>query len=328
MSADATLTAGPRPAVAAPAGLRYGILAAVIYADLFRFPLTPGEVHRGVVAEVATRAEVADAIRHDPELRRRLEVTDGYIHLRGHGAHLESRREQARRTDALVARHRRVLAHLGRIPFLRMLAFSGGTSHRNSTGEGEDLDLFVVTEPGRSWLVYGLIVLLARIHRCRPVICANYVVDLDHLAIPRRDLFTAHELLYVRPVTDARVRRTLLAANGWIFHTYPNATGVPPANILDGEDPGRTRQRLERGLAPLWPLAERVMHRFLGTWIRRKAGGAVEDDVVLERGVLKLHLHDHRRPVVERFRAHLLANGVPLDWADRHAPLASPGSRP
>jgi len=328
VSDDAVITAGAPVERAVRADLRHGILAAVIYADLFRFPLTHGELHRGVVGEVATRVEVRDAVERDPELRRRLEVTDGFVHLRGHAAHLETRREQARRTDTLVARHRRVLAHLGRIPFLRMLAFSGGTSHRNSTGEGEDLDLFVVTEPGRSWLVYGLIVLLARLHRCRPVICANYVVDLAHLAIPRRDLFTAHELLYVRPVTDPGVRRALLAANGWVFRRYPNATGVPPADVLDGEDPARVRRRLERILAPLWPLAERLMRRVLGSWIRRKAGAAREDDVVLGRGVLKLHLHDHRRPVAERFRTHLLAHGVPRHWADRHAPLATPGSRP
>jgi hypothetical protein len=208
-----------------------------------------------------------------------------------------------------------------------MLAFSGGTSHRNSSGPGEDLDLFVVTEPGRSWLVYAAIVLLARLHRCRPVICANYVVDLRNLAIPRQDFFTAHELLYVRPITDPPVRRQLLAANPWVFTRFPNATGVPPADILAGEDPRPVRTRLERALAPCWPLAEATARRLLLPWIRRKAGRAKEDDVVLAPGVLKLHLTDHRRPVVERFRAHLLAHGVPREWADRHAPLATPSSR-
>ena len=116
----------------------------------------------------------------------------------------------------------RVIAALAALPFVRSLALSGGTAHRNSRG-GDDIDLFVVTAAGRVFTTYTLLFLASRLTRTRGVVCPNYLVDENNLQIVyHHDLFTAHQALSLVPIAGLETFQRFVDANrDWVRDFYP-----------------------------------------------------------------------------------------------------------
>ena len=61
----------------------------------------------------------------------------------------------------------------------------------------------------------------------------------------------------------------------------------------------------EIALAPVAPLLESALRSVWRVRLRRRACAAARPDVVLADGILKLHLSDYRRRVMDRFAARL-----------------------
>ena len=284
------------------------ILRTVIYADLFDSPIAIDSLHRDLIGCRATREQVESCLDEDPWLRDRVVRRQDVVLLKGREALADRRRQQREETRALVQRNRRLLGLLSLVPFLRMLAFSGGTSHENSPGR-PDLDLFIVTARGRVWAVYGIVVLLTRLCGCRRTICANYFVDTNHLCLPRPgDLFTGHQLLFVKPLTGAVWANRLLEQNPWIGDLFPNAGTLSKEHLSPGHP------RLQRGceivLSPAWLLWEKIARRLFRPRIDRQAKASATADVLVDDGILKLHIQDRRAPAIARFRERLQKEGV------------------
>ena len=179
----------------------------------------------------------------------------------------------------------------------------------------DDIDLFIVTERGRAWSVYAMMVVLARALGCREVLCANFLVDVDHLSVPDRgDLFTGHEMMSLLPIHGAEVLREVVASNPWVADILPNAD---PRDRLElwqrGDLERRVARLLEVGAGPVGTVLERASRTVFGARIKRKARRG-NGDVVLKAGVLKLHTTDNRAGVVSRFKARLQEHGL---WSDR-----------
>ena len=181
----------------------WAILVTVAYADLFDAAITVDEAARTCVgarldgAEVRRRASarpLADLLSLDAA---------GHLTLRGREALVARRADGDRRTTALLATHERVIAWLASLPFVRMLALSGGTAHRNARG-GDDIDLFVVARAGRAYTAYTLLFIASTITRRRGIVCPNYLVDEDNLRIAyHHDLFTAHQAVSLVPIAGS-----------------------------------------------------------------------------------------------------------------------------
>lgn len=281
--------------------LRRAILDTVRYAALFDYPLRSDEIHWGLINLPATRDEVRHALESDLELRRVTSSVGEFVVLAGSEALPERRHRLADRHDRMIAGHRRRLRLLARLPWLRLLAFSGGTAHKNSP-EREDIDLFVVTERGRLFSVYAGIIVLSRLLRTRHLYCANYLVDANHLAFAARDLYTANQLIHLRPLERSAIVTPLWNENRWIETHFPNARPRPPERLWRTTDIERTAQRTIELL--LWPVAwllEAAARGVLLGRLRRKRALAPLSDVLLESGRLKLHFKDLKRATLRRF---------------------------
>jgi glycosyltransferase involved in cell wall biosynthesis len=281
----------------------WAILATVAYADLFDAAISVEEVARTCLG---ARVSCDDVRRRATTgaLASFLTVEDGgHLTLRGR-EHLVARRlEGIRLTRALLDRHHAVIAALATLPFIRMLALSGGTAHRNAHG-GDDIDLFVVAGAGRAYTAYTLLFLASRLTRTRGVVCPNYLVDEDHLAIVyHHDLFTAHQAISLVPIAGrATFARFTSANDAWVRAFYP---GYEPQAAVASLGRRRVQSVVERLLAPLGGPLERALR--IG-WRLRLAGRvarATGADVVLARGILKLHLSDHRVRVLDRYQERL-----------------------
>jgi hypothetical protein len=283
-SLPATLP-GPR-ASGRTAEVDRAILRTVLYASLFQAPLSLAELHRSLmdvgVDRLEIRARLARAF-----LRERVEVAGDRVYLRGREACLDLQRERRERTRRLLRRHRLLLRAVARVPFVRLVALSGACAHDNATASG--VDLFLVARRGRAWSVFLVVALLARVFGRRRTLSLNYVVDEDGQALPERDLFTAAEIVGLRPLSGGAAYLRFVEANAWVAERFPNFFWTRKEVV-------RTRAAgapwLERLLDAFpAPALEALARRVLGARFLRRWDGAA--GVVLSPHRLKLHPIDH-----------------------------------
>jgi glycosyltransferase involved in cell wall biosynthesis len=300
------------PAGSAPRGADprdWAIAATVAYADLFDAAITVEEIARSCLGLQLGAEEIRRRAAAAP-LASFLALDGEHLTFRGREALIPRRADGIQRTAALLERHRRVIAALAALPFIRMLALSGGTAHRNARG-GDDIDLFVVAAAGHVYTAYTMLFLASRLTRTRGVVCPNYLVDEDHLQIAyHHDLFTAHQALSLVPIAgQAAFDRFVDANRDWVRDFYPGYVPRPAAAHLE---PTRLQRIFERALDAWGGSIERLLAAGWRFHLGQRAARAPQADVVVSGGILKLHLSDHRRRVLARFEAKL--GGLRAEW--------------
>src|SRR5207247_7556090 len=117
----------------------------------------------------------------------------------------------------------------------------------------------------RVWTVTVAVLLVAKLLRRRRIVCANFVVADTHLWLEQQDLFTANQLISLRPLIGAELWDDFLAANPFVERLYPNAV-APPAGVdtIGQREPagrGRLKRLLEILLALPSPIVEPLCWR-------------------------------------------------------------------
>ena len=287
------------------------VLRSVVYASLFDYPLTLAQLRATLVEVSADEATVAAWWRHSEFLQAAIEHRDGWYFPAGRGdlVHTRSRREVLSRD--LLERDRRLIALVSRMPFVRMVAVSGSLAHLNAE-RSADLDLFVITAPHRVWSVTLSVLVIARLLGWRKRMCLNYVISEAALTIGPADLFSANQIIHLRPIVGHDVFAAFINANPFVRQFYPNfAVGEPKTS---------RPQDLETSI----PVFEKVARWIYGRHLARKsASWQSRDQVRLEPECLKLHTSSHRAETLRRFE-------MAVDAAVRHAnpaqqPVASAG---
>jgi hypothetical protein len=301
-------------------GPERAIARSVLYASLFDYPLSLAQLRQTLIEAALTPTEIVRIYDGCPALRTIVERRDGFFFPAGRHALVEERRRRETRSRAFVADHRRILTAICALPYVRMVALSGSIAHLNLDGAG-DLDLFVVTRRGRVWSVTVAIILLAKIFGRRRSICANFVLAENRLALDQPDLFTASQIIHLKPLVGAELFARLVDANPFVQRFYPNFHRAmaepfdPPIARMPGWI-GRTIERL--GAAPA-ALAERVCRSAYRRYLMRRAGGwQTPDQVRLDGDCLKLHTQSHRRSILERFDG-IVGDVVPEAGSGAHA---------
>ena len=288
------------------------ILQAVLYASVFDYPLTSEELWRSLPRHTTSIDAMRRAIDERPFLRDRIERIEGFYVPAGRRDLIDRRRQREQSSRAFLARHRRTLDMVCALPFTRLVAISGSLAHLNADDDA-DLDLFIVTKGPRVWTVAMSLVVLSRLMRRRKAVCANFLLSDAHLALDQHDLYTASQVLHLRPVIGADMLGRFIEANPFVAEWFPNSKrDRPPAFPLPTA--GWLR-RLKRPLeALLWipsGLIEATCRFVYGGHLRRRVSRwQSPDQVRLEPGCLKLHTHSHRKAVLEEL-ASLTADYAP-----------------
>jgi hypothetical protein len=309
----------PDPLLPVPAGLdprSWALLATVVYADLFDSPLPWKQALSATIGVEFDEPELR-RLAVSPALSHLVTVHPaGFLVLTGRETLVDAIPERERLTRTLLDRNRSTLSLLAALPFVRSLVISGGLAHRNP-GARPDVDLFVVAAAGRAYSAYSMIFLATKLTEKRQLICPNYVVDEHELAVVyHRDLFTAHQLVSSRPVSGVSSFAALCRANSaWVRRFFPAFADSPPRTSEPTKDTElRALQRLgELVLRPIGPALESLLRSAWRVRLRRRASGAPRADVVLSDGIMKLHLSDYRRRVMDRFDARLQALRAKLE---------------
>ncbi len=279
--------------------LHLGVLQALVYADLFDYPLTLPELHRYTVGVAASLSEVAQAVSPDSPLAPLVHRDGPFVMLAGREELAAVRRARAVHARRLWPRALTYARHLAALPFVRMVAVTGALAVDNVEAE-DDLDYLVVTETGYLWLCRALVIGLVRLAAQRgDVLCPNYFLSTAALYLADHSLFTAHELAQMVPVAGLDVYARMRRLNAWTARFLPNAVG-PPRTFHAG-----SRRRFAR--AAEWALRS-PLGRGLERWERTRKirifaqQGRGIPEVHFSAHHCKGHFHQHGRRTLEAFQ--------------------------
>jgi hypothetical protein len=288
------------------------VLRAVTYAALFDYPLTLRQL-RDSLDVVADEDTIVRWCRTGPLLQATVDYRDGLFFPRGRAGLAVTRARREAFSRQMLARDRRILSFVSAMPFVRMVALSGSLAHLNAEGVA-DLDLFVITSARRVWSVTLTILIVGRLLGWRKRLCLNYVISEQRMAIEPADLFSANQIIHLRPIAGPRTYRKFLDANPFVAARYPNFKYQTSDQIRDAGTTWLERV-LSLGIAQV---AERAARALYGWHLRRRSKTwRSSEQVRLEPECLKLHTSSHRAATLARFEEAMVAA----------CPLSVPGLR-
>ena len=289
--------------------VRRAILNTLIYADLFDYALTGDEIHRYLIGQTAPPADVTAMLNRDGELRAQIAQTGDRFHLRSRRLFAHIRRERVAASAELWPVARRYGAWIARLPFVRLVAVTGALAMNNARA-GDDIDLFILAQPGRLWLcrllVLGVVKLAARRGH---TLCPNFLLSTGRLRLSERNLFTAHEVVQMVPLEPSPWYRAFIDANCWVADFLPSAHPgktpeagpVPPpqsrASKLEGLLSTRFFDPVER-----WEMRRKL--RRLSLRLDREGGS-----VAFSRDECRGHFAAHDARVLAAYRQRLAEFG-------------------
>jgi hypothetical protein len=254
----------------APQSVKAAVLCTLAYADLFDYPLTSAEVHRYLVGVEADLPAV-DGWLNNGRTPGCLVRSGAYFALSGREEIVDIRRARAGAAAELWPVAVRYAEAIARLPFVRMTAVTGALAVDNAE-PGDDVDYLIVTAPDRLWLCRAMIIhfVVKPAERQGITLCPNYLLSERALAGFDHNLFTAHEIVQMVPVTGHGTYRRICQLNGWAARFLPNAYGHPRSIAASGQPARGPLRRAEPllqspagGWLEHWEM-KRKIHRFHG----------------------------------------------------------------
>ncbi len=294
----------PAPAETAPLSRSEKAIAeSVLYGSLFDYPLTLAQLRQSLIESAQTPSEILQAYDRSPALQSLIAYQDGFFFPAGRVDLIDERKRREARSRAFLRRHSRFLSLVCVLPYVEMVALSGSIAHLNLDGDG-DLDLFIVTRGPRVWSTTVLVVVLAKLTGRRRIVCANFVLADSRLALEQQDLFSASQIVHLKPLLGRGVFQAFVASNPFVLRFYPNFhdAGSPqlpfrPLRRLEG-----VKRIAETLLVLPWRGLEWACRSAYRAYLLRKSSSwDSPEQVRLDDDCLKLHTHSHRRSVLERF---------------------------
>jgi hypothetical protein len=262
--------------------LRVAVEKTVAYAKLFQYPLTPDEIRERLFDVEIDKCAFRDAW-----------TSLGYESDKNL---LAVRQKRERISDEAIREIHPHLCTLASMPFVRMIAFSGATAHRNMN-TAEDIDLFMIVEDGKLWAVYLIAILWARTKGIRHRLCMNYLISDAGLPLYEHDAFTAQQAASLKPVFGKAVYDRFIAANPFVIRSFPNFD-VDHHRQFYPEIAATKSKRIFEAILRIGPIQilERLSRFALHQHLRRKSTEL--SDIQLDARRLKLHTHSHKRAIL------------------------------
>ena len=196
--------------------LPFNQFLAVVYADLFDYPLSLGETKLWAVSGTEAKGRPGKA-----------DSQGGYYFLRGRRRIVELRKRRERMANSKAKRAVMVTEVLAKILTVEAVFLTGSVAVGNATGAA-DVDLMIVTKRGTLWLTRAIVVAVLRFlgsyGNTKNGVCTNIFLDCSHLEVGQKDLYTAHEVLLARCLFDrGKVEMKWLRENSWTGKYLPVA---------------------------------------------------------------------------------------------------------
>lgn len=302
--------------------LEQSILSALVYFDIFEYPLTLLEIHRWLLrtgesgsARSYTLGEVRDCLFESEKLKTVIRFKNGFFYLRGQEHKIRTRGQRLIISLPKYKRAQRVSRLLSWVPFIRFVAVCNSLSYGNAREES-DIDLFIITKRGGIWWARLISLLVLKLLRLRvgqggvkDKICLSFFADSEHLNLEaiklgEADVYLPIWLATLYPLYDAgNYYQKLWQANSWVAKYLPGRTPVLPHPLRSRTSPPVVRLAVEALLLPFSFAAAALQRRAFPEEIKRLLNK--DTRVRVEPGILKFHTNDRREEYAREFQTRL-----------------------
>lgn len=198
------------------------LIRILLYFDVFSYPLTRREIICYSGLERNKWRVIGRALDYLVK-EGMVNFYCGAYYIGNHKSKVLRRFEGNRRAAERMKSARKYSRIISYFPFVRGIFISGSLS-KGYAAEKDDIDYFIVTRPGRLWLVRTMLTLFKKIFLFNSYrnFCINYFVDEDHLFIKEHNRYTATEIVFLIPVFNHGLYSKFLERNSWVRSYYPN----------------------------------------------------------------------------------------------------------
>lgn len=215
------------------AEVRLAVLRALAYSDIFDYAPDRSALYHALESPGISRARFEQTLQ-DMQAEGAISVDGERCMLAGREALSVIWRRRQRQSALKLQSARRYTLLIRCLPFIRMVAVTGPLAVQSAEAP-DDIDLFLMTAPGRVWLARALTIVVVRLAALFGVtLCPNYLIATDALELSERNLYTARELVQMQPLYGAAWHHQFRKQNHWTLDYLPNAEiGAAPTLPLD-----------------------------------------------------------------------------------------------
>lgn len=299
---------------------KISFLKALIYADIFDYPLNRKEIYLWLIRSGERKIKRDRTIKNSGIVRHQ----KGFYFLKGRKKIVALRRLREAWSRKKIEIAKKIALWLRIIPFIKLVGISGSLAMKNSD-QDDDIDFLIITKKNRLWITRGLVTImldLLGIRRrfgekiAKDRVCLNMFLGEDSLAVPEneQDLYSAHELVQLQPVWDKDgIYKKFLSENLWVKNYLPNALN----DKLKNTDFRLKKTRLGIFLRLLTYISRFIFLFFdFDFWelfayrSQRWFMKSHRTSEIIEPGRIRFHPHDCRKFVLERYKQKLTALGI------------------
>ncbi len=298
-----------------PTALEKALFRTLAYFAYFQFPLTYREAHQWILApdRVYTLNEVEDCIAQSVWIRAHSDRFGLYISLKECEQWVRERERKYLDAQRKHAKALRIASYLMRIPGIVGVAVCNSLAW-HLTHRGSDIDLFIVTRPGKIWTARLFAMLPLRLFRMRPgeaeidPVCLSFFVDSQTLALGSlregdEDWYLAYWATSLAWIggSDA-LREQFCKENTWMRETLPH---VQLVRIVSSMTVGNVVH-----LPFFFPesCARWIQEKLFSERIKTKRNQSTH--VVINDHILKFHDDDRRAAISAFVRLHMQQAGL------------------
>jgi hypothetical protein len=296
--------------------LQRDILCTVAYFDVFDHPLRLSEIHQYLPLQGVTLDAIEAACSVEP-LRSRLSKIEDHYFLESRSEKLVADRRIKERRARWMWKAAIVMSHIiRRFPFVRAVFVSGELS-KGVAGKHSDIDFFIVTAENRVWICRTAFAVFKRIFlfNRKKFFCYNLIASERHLQIRERNIYTAVEVVTVKPLFNENLYERFIRANSWTAQYFPNSKNSPrplsraipvpflAEKILTAVVASDAFDALDRWLLEKWRLIWKERYREV-------APGELEHRFQCRRNISTAYVGDFLHNVMEKYRHRLDHYGI------------------
>lgn len=208
------------------------ILKALIYADIFDYPLKGYEIHKWLIEKQVTLHQVEKGLMKLLK-KRRVSCKKEFYFLRNKKSLVLKRLKKEKQSRKYFIKVKILSKSLQLIPWIKLVGISGGLSLNNAS-KVDDIDLFIITSKNRLWISRIMaVVILDLLGVRRKVgmskaqtagkICLNTILEEEKLEQKIKDVYIAHEVLQMKVLWQrGSIYQKYLEDNAWVFRFLPN----------------------------------------------------------------------------------------------------------
>lgn len=303
-------------------GLKKSIVKAIVYFDIFDYPLTLVELHKWLYQP--DKQYSLNEVLIELDKINQLESKFGFYFLKGHQDLIRKRLDRYNLAEKKFKIALRAATWLRWLAFVKMIAVCNNVGYNNASKDS-DIDFFIIAQKKHLWwtrLTVTLVTTLLGIRRKGDKvvdrICLSFYIGSDHLnlkdiSLPQADPYLIYWFATLAPIYDSGAYENFMQNNFWLEQYLPNLYLTKLNN--------RRQVKNNSYVTFFKSLDKLVLNSFIGKWleslaraiqsvkIKKYFGNSLnkeDTDVIISGSILKLHKTDRRNLYKDQWIQKLL----------------------